>query len=797
MSVLNRLKKKRCKILACCAALITGITLTPHNNALAEDEVFVEKTFESNDNDNETFEGSKKSSEKSTNESEDNKENDSTKQADSDKQTNSNGKQKIYNRDTDFTDTRPSNSNNQADVKVDTQKDNQQQSNDSQSDNQQQSNNQQSENDNQQTNNQNSTDTANQTDANGKQKIYNRDTDFEEAKPTTNEKAKINKPSDDNKQSESDKQTDTTKNNTDTDKSKIYNNDTSALDDNTNENSQDVNSAARESMRRFEGKTIVDIEFEGASDLTLPTVKVAINQHVGDEFSADTALKDSQLLLSTGYFYDLYQTFDEVPEGVIIKYHLMENPILKDIVIVGNTVEDTKDLERLITVRKGDVLNSVRLHDNIIALQEKYRSDGYVLMKITDMNIDKEGILTLKINEGVLEGYKVKGNKKTKEKVIMRELRQKPGEVFNANLTRRSMQRINNLGFFEDVNVQMKPGVEPNAIVLEINVKEKRTGTFGIGAGYSSEDGIIGMVSIADTNFRGTGDAVSVTYEVSGDDEDAHGFTFSYRRPWLDKKETAGTFRFYNRTYEYDDYDTRGHLKEEYMRKYVGGEITLGRPVSEYSTNYITLRNRKDEYVKHVSNGNAGNRSGIEGRSWRKDNFGTTRSITLEHVTDTRDNIYNPMTGGRVNLSAEFGGLIGGDFDFQKYSIEHQQFFKAGRAQVWALRTKGGIGFGDISEFNQYRIGGQNTLRGYREDQFRGDRVLLGTLEYRFPLFPKVQGALFTDWGSAWDTGFEPDDFHGSVGVGLALTTPLGPLRLDYGRGSQGGRVHFSVGGTF
>ena len=148
-------------------------------------------------------------------------------------------------------------------------------------------------------------------------------------------------------------------------------------------------------------------------------------------------------------------------------------------------------------------------------------------------------------------------------------------------------------------------------------------------------------------------------------------------------------------------------------------------------------------------------------------------------------------------MSAEFGGLWGGDFRFQKYSIEHQQFFKAGHAQVWALRSKYGIGFGDISEFNQYRIGGQDTLRGYRDDQFRGNRMCLGTLEYRFPLFTKVQGAFFTDWGGAWNNGFKPSNFHGSVGLGIALTTPLGALRLDYGRGSQGGRVHFSVGGAF
>ena len=552
-----------------------------------------------------------------------------------------------------------------------------------------------------------------------------------------------------------------------------------------------------EAMKKYNGKVIVDIEFEGAGERTLPTVKAALTQHVGDEFLSSVAMRDRNAIFRTGYFYDLYQSFEEVPEGIVMTYHLMENPILRSVVFNGNTVEKTEDLEKLLTIRKNDVLNSVILHDNITAIQSKYHSDGYILTKITDMNIDSDGVLTLKVNEGILEGYKVKGNKKTKDKVILREMRQKPGEVFDANLARRSMQRVNNLGFFEDVNLRMNPGVEPNAIVMEINVKEKRTGTFGVGAGYSSQDGIVGMVSIADINFRGTGDAVSATYEMSGNDEDAHGFTFSYRRPWLDKRETAGTFKFYNRTYEFDDYDTEGHLKEEYMRKYSGAEITFSRPISEYSTNFLTVRHRKDKYVKHVSSGNVGNRSGDEWADWRKNNFGVTRSIILEHVTDTRDNIYNPTVGGRVNLSVEFGGLWGGDFRFQKYSIEHQQFFKAGHAQVWALRSKYGIGFGDISEFNQYRIGGQDTLRGYRDDQFRGNRMCLGTLEYRFPLFTKVQGAFFTDWGGAWNNGFKPSNFHGSVGLGIALTTPLGALRLDYGRGSQGGRVHFSVGGAF
>ncbi|MBE8949464.1 MAG: BamA/TamA family outer membrane protein [Quinella sp. 3Q1] len=550
-------------------------------------------------------------------------------------------------------------------------------------------------------------------------------------------------------------------------------------------------------MKQFEGKTIVDIEFEGASEATLPTVKVAVTEHVGDTFSAAAALRDRNALVNTGYFYEAYQTFEEIPEGIVITFHVLENPILKDIVYTGNTLYTKEELDHIVTLKKGEILNSNTLHDNISAIQEDYRNEGFILMKVTDMNIDKEGVLTLRINEGILEGYAVKGNKKTKDKVILREMRQEVGTPFNAKLARRSMQRVYNLGFFEDVNLKMNPGVEPNAVIMEVNVKEKRTGTFGIGAGYSTSDGIIGMVSVTDTNFRGVGDTISVMYERSGNENDAHGYSFTYRHPWMDRHETAIRLQIYNRTYAYNDYDTRGHFKEEYMRKYVGGEITISRPVSEYSTNFITFRNRKDRYVRHVSSGNMGDRSTEAFSDWRKKNFGLTRSITLEHVTDTRDNIYEPTTGNKVNLALEVGNF-GGDFNFQKVSIEHQHYRVAGdHNQVWAFRGMYGYGRGDLTEFNQFRLGGQGSLRGYRDDQFRGNRLILGSIEYRFPLYKKVQGALFTDFGGVWDTGLRPRNLKGSYGIGVAMNTPMGPMRLDYGRGSQGGRFHFTVGTSF
>jgi len=546
-------------------------------------------------------------------------------------------------------------------------------------------------------------------------------------------------------------------------------------------------------MKDYVGQTIVSADIIGLDIVPQATANTAIQSKPGDTFSVAAVEKDRAAIYDTGYFYDIYPSFEIVPEGVKITYHVLENPILRSVEITGNKMETSETLTSLIKLKTGEILNSKTLNQNVKSVEEQYRKDGYILAKVSDMNINKEGDLKLVINEGTLEDYAVKGNTKTKARVILREMRMKKGEAFNVKKARRSMQRVYNLGFFEDVNMKLNPGVAPNSVVLETDVVEKRTGNFGIGAGYSSSDGVVGMLSIGDTNFRGTGDSVKLVYEISGDDTDARGYVFSYTRPWLDSKETTGTVRIYNRTYQYDDYDTNGNLKEEYMRKYSGGEISLGRPVSEYSTNYITLRNRKDTYEKYES---GTDRSGANYADWRKNNFGTTRSVTIEHITDTRDNIYSPTSGSRANLQIEYAGL-GADFNYQKYTIEDQHYIKVGHAQVIALRGQYGHGNGSIPESAQYKIGGQDSLRGYRDDQFRGNNMYLGTIEYRFPVVTKVTGAIFTDFGAAWNSGWSPEGTHHSIGVGLQIQTPVGPIRLDYGRGSNGGRVHFNIGGTF
>lgn len=544
-------------------------------------------------------------------------------------------------------------------------------------------------------------------------------------------------------------------------------------------------------------KPIMNISVAGNKMMKQDDILAVTKIKTGDALTEAAIKQDLQSIYEIGNFFDIIVNFQEIPEGVKVVYTVIENPILNDIVVKGNTKVDTNKILEMLTVKKGEILNTKTLNANARSVETYYHDQGYIFTKVSDVAMSKEGVLTLSINEGVLEGFAVKGNTKTKDYVITREMRLKPGQAFNVKDARRSMQRVYNLGYFEDVNMKLNPGREPNAVVLETDVVEKRTGSFSVGAGYSSSDGLVGIFEIGDTNFRGTGDAVKIHYEFGGDADTYDSYQFSYTKPWLDSKQTSATFRVYDMTHEYDDYTTDGNLIETYDKKYKGFELSFGRPVSEYSTNYITLKNRTDTYVAHVD-GDTNYGDGTHA-DYLKDNFGTTRSVTLAHTTDTRDNIYNPTEGAKVSVSGEFAGLAGGDFDYDKYTFEDHHYFKVGRNHVIATRATLGYANGSMPEAAQFDAGGQTTLRGYKDDQFQGKKLVLGSVEYRFPVVSKVQGALFTDFGSAWGGTDSDNDFsiHSSVGVGIQMETPIGPIRLDYGRGEDGGRTHFSFGGNF
>lgn len=550
------------------------------------------------------------------------------------------------------------------------------------------------------------------------------------------------------------------------------------------------------SAASIEGKTATSITVTGTNQVAESTVMGVVKIRPGDVVTAEKVKQDMQAIYDLGYFFDVVANFNEVPEGVKVIYTVMENPKLTDIVVKGNNKVSADKIKERITTSKDSILNTRTLNTNVRDIEQYYHDQGFILAKVSDVAMSPGGVLTLTINEGMLEGIVIKGNEKTKTNVITREMKVKQGEPFNVKDAKRSMQKVYNLGYFEDVNMKLNPGKEPNAVVLEASVVEQKTGTFSIGGGYSKADGMVGIIELGDNNFRGTGDKLKFHWEFGGASN--KNYEVSYTRPWLDSKQTSLSFSLYDMTNEYDDYDDDGKLESSYDKNRKGFDITLGRPMGEYVHNYITFKNRKDTHVEYKE-GPYNYAVNPPYPDYLKDNFGLTRSVTLMRVFDSRDNVFSPTEGARFSLSAEFAGkALGGDFDFNKYTAEGRKYYKVGRDHVIAARLTAGYADGHMPEAGQFSVGGSDTLRGYKDDEFEGDKMLAASVEYRFPVISKVQGVVFTDVGNAWkEDGYKLNDLKASVGVGIRMSTPIGPVRIDFAKGDQGGRTHFSFGGQF
>ena len=543
-----------------------------------------------------------------------------------------------------------------------------------------------------------------------------------------------------------------------------------------------------------EGQMVVKVTIQGNKLIDSGLLEGVVALKPGMNISKEAVDNDLQAIYSLGWFYDIQPEYNLVPEGIQVVYRVLENPIFAKLDLQGNTIYKNIEIANMITLPKNKIINSVELNKSIRDIEAKYKQDGYILTRVSDVKMNADGTLKIVVNEGNVEGFSVKGNKKTKAYVVTREMRLKTGKPFNAKDARRSIQRIYNLGYFEDVNVKLNPGRNPNAVEVEISVVEMNTGTFGIGAGYSNSDGFVGIVSLGDKNFRGTGDKVNVRWEFGG--ESNKNYEFGYVRPWLDNKETALGLSIYDATNEYQEYYDDSSDKARYDKKRRGYELTLSRPQSEHVTNYVTYKDREDTYEKAIE--------GHEPQYYRdnpdkvSENFGLTRSVTLMRSVDTRDNIYNPSEGTKVSVGAEFAGMSG-DFNFNKYFMDSRWYFKQKNEHVIAVKFDAGYADGTMPLSQRFSLGGAETLRGYKDDQFKGYKMMSGTLEYRFPIVKKVQGVVFSDAGYAWDKGATMDfsDIKTSIGVGLRITSPLGPVRLDYAMGEEQGRFHFSFGGQF
>ena len=580
---------------------------------------------------------------------------------------------------------------------------------------------------------------------------------------------------------------------------------------------QYVTSANAETINPYVGKLITGLSISGVTAEQQAQLLPILTEKIGDAVSVDGVFKDVTNLGNTGYFSEVNPVFTTVPEGVKLDFAVTVNPITTGVAFEGNTVYTSEVLTKFMDIQPGQVLNSVYVGQKVQGINAAYARDGYMLAHVDGIRVDDQGVLHVHIVEGIVEDIIPAGNKKTRDKVITREFVQKKGKPFNKFLVRRSVERVYNLGFFDDVNVRMLPGdQDPNNVIIEIDVLEHKTGTITLGAGYSKSDGLMGSIEFGEDNFRGTGDKFKVHWEIGGKKKYKN-YQISYLKPWIDSKGTSLGFSFFNREDEYTDYNEDGNEVAEYNKKSRGFNISFGRQTGEYTRDYLTLESRKDSYKwdDDDSSGFRYDKNAGKGKNWNNGsynfandkyvdkNFGRINSITWQKVYDSRDNIYEPTRGRRISYTAQWAGHgLGGDFDFYKFTAEARMYKKLGAKNVLAFRARGGFIQGDAPYSQLFTLGGADSLRGYEDDQFRGKYMYNATLEFRFPIVKKVSGVLFTDIGDAWDAPNvswynSKKTFNYGVGAGVRITTPIGPVKLDYGVGKHKNKFHFSFGTQF
>ncbi|MFA5038196.1 MAG: outer membrane protein assembly factor BamA [Candidatus Omnitrophota bacterium] len=485
--------------------------------------------------------------------------------------------------------------------------------------------------------------------------------------------------------------------------------------------------------------------------------------------------------------------------------------------------DDAELLSQIKAAPAGGTFTYDALRQDVANIQGFYFGKGYIYAQIQEAASLDADSGTVAISYAIVENdivfvdrIDIRGNLKTKDKVIRRELRIKPGERFDGDKLKRSKERLYNLGFFEEVNYDTEPGTKPDNRNLVVDVKEAKTGSFSFGGGYSSIDQFVGFVEIEQKNFdwrnwktfTGGGQALKLRAELGSVREN---FELSFTEPWWFDRPISFGFDLYKRVH-----DKNADVGYGYLEKRTGGDLRLGKEFNEFIKGGVIYRLEEVD-ISDVSDSATQDLKDEEGK-----NLISSLEFTL--TRDTTDNVFNPSRGLVLSGSYEVaGGPVGGDKKFNKVFGLASQYFPIFGKNVLQLQARGGVvtpfgGQEKVPIYERFYAGGANTIRGYEErsvgpadpvtaDPLGGEALFVFNIEYTVPLLDFVKGAVFIDTGNVWEkaSDFGRGGFKTGVGFGVRIKTPIGPLKLDYGiplnkqpgKANKEGRFHFSMSHGF
>ena len=573
---------------------------------------------------------------------------------------------------------------------------------------------------------------------------------------------------------------------------------------------------------------VSSLEIIGSVNVPVNQVVKKIPIKVGGYFSKNKIIKGQRELLETGMYREVIPDVYQYPEGLVVVYSVIENPIINGVQITGNTKYTTEELKSLINIEPGKVLNLNDLRDARDKILKKYNEDGYVLAEIQDIDLTGANDLEIVINEGTVDKVnftkmvtKQKGQRrkatdtllKTRDYVVEREIEIQPGEVFNINDYNETVSNLMRTGYFKNVKYETKPAPGENqGVDLVLLLEEERTATLQGAVSYGSEIGLLGMLSVKDMNWKGKGQELGVTFEKS--DENYTSFSINFSDPWIRGTDRISWgWSLYKNEYENSD-SVLFNETDTY-----GAKINIGKGLTKNlrlglgtKAEYITEKADKSELANYTN---------FDGENLL-DKWGDKRSYGLFSIYpsityDTRNSYWNPTSGwyGKYQVEVGYADTIdSGTFanttlELRKY---HRGLFKN---NTFAYRAVGGVMTTTTPESQRFWVGGGSTLRGYDGGFYQGTQKITATIENRTQINDVLGFVLFSDIGRAWDYQGEdpgylnekrdakfPDDIGTTVGVGLRVNTPVGPLRFDFGwpvgnSEESGMKFYFNMGQSF